>query len=111
MMSRIDRIRNTVSARKAARAHAERSDQAFEPPTRNLPVPAGPVVAARGLGDERRQADAEVAAQMLGQDGQRRGLRGGTPVLQAAQSAYNRTEWSGSYDRRARQGRQTRTDI
>ncbi len=40
------------------------------------------------------------AAQLLGQDGQRRGLRGGAPVLGAARSAYLDAEYSGEHDRR-----------
>lgn len=36
------------------------------------------------------------AAHLLGQDGQRRGLRGGAPVLAAARSAYLEAEYSGS---------------
>ena len=43
-------------------------------------------------------------AQLLGQDGQKRGLRGGPAVIDTAAASYNRTEWSGSKDRRARKG-------
>ena len=110
-MSRIDRIRQTVSARRAARAQAERSEEAFEPASANLPVPVGPVAAPRTFREERRRGDSELSAQLMGQDGQRRGLRGGATVLEIARDAYTRTEWSGSYDRRARKGAQARTDI
>ena len=44
--------------------------------------------------------DAGFAAQLLGSGGQRRGLKGGPPVLAEARSAYLRTEWSGTADRR-----------
>jgi hypothetical protein len=44
------------------------------------------------------------AAQMMGQDGQRRGLRGGAPVLEAARSAYLGAEYSGEHDRRPPSG-------
>ncbi|WP_293677634.1 hypothetical protein [uncultured Phenylobacterium sp.] len=112
-MSRIDRIRQTVSARQAARAAEARADEAREArATSNLPVPAGPVTPARSFRDDPpRRRDSELDAQLLGQDGQRRGLRGGATILDTARIAYNRTEWSGSYDRRARKGRQARTDI
>jgi len=111
-MSRIDRIRQTVSARRAARAKAERTDEAFEPASANLPVPVGPVVAPRTFREERRRGDAEVSAQLIGQDGgPRRGLRGGATLLDIARAAYTRTEWSGSYDRRARKGRAARTEV
>jgi hypothetical protein len=44
------------------------------------------------------------AAQLIGQDGQRRGLRGGAPVLDAARSAYLGAEYSGENDRRPSSG-------
>ena len=44
------------------------------------------------------------AAQLLGQDGQRRGLRGGAPALDAARSAYLGAEYSGENDRRPTSG-------
>lgn len=52
-----------------------------------------------------------VEAQILGQDGQKRGLRGGKPVLDKARSAYLGAEWSGAADRRPRQGLITKTEI
>jgi hypothetical protein len=54
---------------------------------------------------------AVFAAQLIGQDGQKRGLRGGPPVLDAARTSYAKTEWSGPADRRARAGRTTKTEI
>jgi hypothetical protein len=110
-MSRIDRIRQTVSARDAARRAEARADEAREAKAANLPVPVDPVASGRSFREERARGGAELSAQVIGQDGQRRGLRGGVPVLQAAQNAYNTTEWSGSFDRRSRKGRQTRTDV
>ena len=107
-MSRIDRIRRAVSARKAARAAADRSDDAFEATAANLPVAVGPVLQTRTFREERRSSGVELAAQL---DGERRGLRGGASLLEIARAAYNRVEWSGSYDRRARKGRQARTEI
>ena len=53
--------------------------------------------------------DAGYAAQSLGQDGVRRGLKGGAPVLTAARSAYLCAEWSGADDRRASPGTLRRT--
>jgi hypothetical protein len=108
MMSRIDRIRHTVSARKAARAQHDRSEEVETFSSSNLPIPVGPVTAAQPRA-ERRRSEAEFSAQMLGQDGQRRGLRAGPSQLDVARDAYNRIEWSGSYDRRAR--RRTRTVV
>ena len=51
------------------------------------------------------------AAQLLGQDGQRRGLRGGAPVLDAARSAYLDAEFSGEHDRRPSSGLIMKTAI
>ena len=44
------------------------------------------------------------ATQLLGQTDQRRGLRGGAPVLDAARSAYLGAEYSGENDRRPTSG-------
>jgi hypothetical protein len=52
-----------------------------------------------------------VAAQLMGQEGAKRGLRGGKPVLESAKSAYLGTEYSGRNDRRPRKGRLTKTDV
>jgi hypothetical protein len=43
--------------------------------------------------------------------GERRGLRAGANIHGQAAGSYNRTEWSGSYDRRAPVGRTARTAI
>jgi len=51
------------------------------------------------------------AAQLLGQDGQKRGLRGGAPVLDAARSAYLGAEYCGEHDRRPPRGLIMRTAI
>jgi hypothetical protein len=64
---------------------------------RNLPVVAGPV---RSPARSAPLADARFAAQLLGREGERRGLRGGAPVLAAARSAYLQAQWSGRDDRR-----------
>ena len=49
-------------------------------------------------------ADPAFSAQLLGQDGQRRGLKGGPPVLDAARSGYLKAQHSGPSDRRPRPG-------
>ena len=51
------------------------------------------------------------SAQMMGQDGARRGLRGGEPVLKAARAAYLEAEWSGPDDRRLPKGLLKKTEI
>ena len=71
----------------------------------NLPVVAGP------LSRHEELAAGAVEAQILGQDGQKRGLRGGKPVLDQARSAYLGAEWSGAHDRRPKRGLVTKTEV
>ena len=72
----------------------------------NLPVPVGQATDARRERAGRQSyATAQVKAgafdaQLLGQDGARRGLKGGAPVLDAARAAYLDAEFSGEADRR-----------
>lgn len=54
---------------------------------------------------------AQFEAQLLGQDGQKRGLRGGPPVLNHAKSAYLGAEWSGKADRRPPKGLFSKTEV
>ncbi|MFM8940444.1 MAG: hypothetical protein ACKOEY_10715 [Phenylobacterium sp.] len=51
---------------------------------------------------------AALNAHLIGQEGARRGLRGGAPVLDAAREAYESAEWSGGADRRKKAGRKAR---
>lgn len=54
---------------------------------------------------------AAFAAQVLGQAGQKRGLKGGAPVLDAARTTYLGREYSGRHDRRPSPGRARKTEI
>ncbi|MFZ5718873.1 MAG: hypothetical protein ACOY5Y_05320 [Pseudomonadota bacterium] len=105
MLSRIDRTHRAILAR------AERLERAERPRAGNILVPVEPVQPARAFRDERRRGPAEFTAQMIGQDGQRRGLRAGPASIDAAHSAYKRIEWSGPYDRRAAAGRYRREEV
>jgi hypothetical protein len=105
MSSRIDRIRRTVLTNQAARAGS--GDEAPSAKVVNLPVP----VQAAPPKPEDADASAAFAAQLMGQDGQKRGLRAGPSAIDQARGAYNKIEWSGSKDRRARKGGQARTEI
>lgn len=51
------------------------------------------------------------AAQLLGQDGQKRGLKGGQAVLDQARSTYLSAEYSGSADRRPPKGRAVKSEL
>jgi len=55
--------------------------------------------------------EAAFTAQMMGQTGARRGLKGGPPVLKQARSAYLETEYSGPNDRRPPTGLIRKTEI
>ena len=90
--------------RRQARVEAE-AKAAIEPQA-NLPVPAAPPPPEVSLD---QGAAAALAAQLLGQGGQKRGLRGGPPVLQGARAAYLEAEWSGPNDRRKPTGRIAKT--
>ena len=55
--------------------------------------------------------DPAFSAQLMGQDGQKRGLKGGAPVLDAARSTYLGREYSGANERRPTAGKTTKTEI
>ena len=59
----------------------------------------------------RRDGFAAFAAHVMGQPGQKRGLRGGQEVLDAARSTYLGTEYSGPADRRPQTGLLKKTKI
>ena len=56
-------------------------------------------------------ADPAFSVQLMGQGGQKRGLKGGPPVLDAARSTYLGAEYSGKRDRRPRVGKAKQTEI
>ena len=107
MTSPIDPIRRPNATRRVKRsdnaARGESTDRSvpavYEPP----PPPAPSGIAA--------QPEAAFAAHMLGQDGQRRGLRGGKETLDSARTLYNKIEYSGSADRRSPKGRTAKTEV
>ena len=99
---RRERDRRTAAEAKAAEASravvpaGERID--------NAASPAKPAVSPLA-------PPALFAAQVLGQKGQKRGLKGGPPVLDAARSTYLGAEYSGKRDRRPRVGRARQTEV
>ena len=72
--------------------------------------PAGPAARKPAL-TEAQAAAAAFAAQMLGQGGQRNGIRGGPPVMDNARSTYLGAQYSGEHERRPPIGTNTRKDI
>ena len=106
----VDPIHRANAVRRAHRQAREADPSQAPEETANLPVP----VAAPGdppPPEPTRTAAAAYAAQLLGQNGQRRGLKGGSPVLDSARSAYLGTEWSGPADRRRSKGKAAKTEI
>ena len=87
-------------------AIASAADVVQYSPGSNLPVPVGE---ARTI--ETAPPAGPIDAQILGQEGHRRGLRGGAPVLNQARSAYLGAEYSGAANRRPSPGVVTRTEI
>ena len=70
------------------------------------PDPASPAVSTAPV-----DPDAAFAAQMMGQTGQRKGLKGGPPVMDAARATYLGAEYSGEKDRRPPAGRIRKTEL
>jgi hypothetical protein len=91
--------RRKAERRQALRRQGERRKGA------KLPV------AAAKPGAPEEAGTAAFAAQLMGQDGIKRGLRGGPPVLEEARAAYLGAEWTGPADRRRGAGKTAKTDI
>lgn len=114
----IDPVRGRDRRDSQRRSSERRAQAAVTPPptTAIVPVtevvdePVDPATTAapppRSLGP-----DPAFAAQLIGQGGQRKGIRGGPPVMDAARSAYLGNEYSGQNDRRPPAGVARKTDI
>jgi hypothetical protein len=102
------RDRRAADRRAAERraASASRALVPIDPPAEDAETSARPAPAPPSDGSA-----AIFTAQVMGQTGQRRGLKGGQPVLDAARSAYLGTKYSGSGERRPKPGRTEDTDI
>jgi hypothetical protein len=91
----------------AAEARADKASQAVVPAGERVDHAASPAKPAVSP----LAPPALFAAQVLGQKGQKRGLKGGPPVLDAARSTYLGAEYSGKRDRRPRVGRAKQTEV
>ena len=109
MTSPIDPLRRSPNVRRTRKSAAEVVDDlegGAENAAPGLPVPVG---SARTIPPKTPAAGAAtIEAQLIGE---RRGLRAGASVIDEAKHTYNRTEWSGSKDRRAPKGRAAKTKI
>jgi len=90
--------RALLPALRAQSADEERAPDPSATP-KNEPSPASPAEAAA------------FAAQLMGQGGQKRGLRGGPETLDHARHTYLETEWSGGADRRHARGRIAKREV
>jgi hypothetical protein len=109
MTSPIDPSRPAGRLRRGPRAEPDRSAEAALQQGAGLPVPAGPLRTPPPA--EPPAAAAPFDAQLLGQTGEKRGLRAGPALIDKAAQSYNRTEWSGSRDRRRRTGLVAKTEV
>ena len=111
MTGPIDPVRPYGERRRSAR-RAEDMPRKVEDGGTNLPaVIDAPEPGPEAATPPRPEGYAAFAAHLYGQSGQKRGLRGGQPVLDAARSAYLETEYSGPADRRPSKGVLKKTEI
>ena len=110
MTTPIDPVQRPPRSRRADRSYLDEretidaADEGANLPMVVTPAPAPESGALIG-------AAAGFSAQMLGQDGQKRGLRGGPETLGNARTVYTRTEYSGAADRRAPKGGTAKTEV
>ena len=97
--------RKTADRRRAPR----RADEGAASPERCDVVVAGPRQ-ERPAAEPKSTASASFAAQLLGQPGAKRGLKGGSEVIDGARSAYLETKFLG-VDRRLPKGVIARKDL
>ena len=110
-MSRIDRISRAVPTRRSVRIETDRTEAPESAGSANLPVPVGPSVRVTPPPAVALGGESSFDAHIMGQEGQRRGLRAGLGFVEEASRAYNRIEFSGRWDRRARAGRRAEAEI
>ncbi len=116
MSERIDPVRAVGDRRMWVRRDADREAQPAPVDAADEAAcvePALPVPVSAPEQPDPREGNGFVAfvAQVLGQPGQKRGLRGGAETLEKARSAYLEAEWSGPSDRRIVRGKITKTEI
>jgi hypothetical protein len=110
MTSPIDPIRRGGPVRRTSTSESDSSENDVDNYERLLPVPVD-AAPSRPPPKPPASGAAAIAAQLLGQEGRRRGLRGGPAVLDAARSSYARAEWSGGADRRRPKGQGGETEV
>ena len=116
------RDRRAAERRTAERREEKAAQDKAASASRDL-VPVGEVVDHPEAGDPATSAArtrkarsaatgaAAYAAQLLGQGGQRNGIRGGPPVMDAARASYLGAQYSGEEERRPPSGTTKRTEV
>jgi len=109
MSDPIDPLRGVgIGGHPARRSGRDRrKSEAEARPDASFPVPVEPAVTP----EPEVTPDAAFEAQLLGQGGQKRGLKGGKEVLEKARGAYLGAEYSGAADRRPKPGLVKKTEI
>ena len=90
--------------RRSQRRESSRALVPLDPQPAKADSPASPAA-------PKPSADPAFSVQLMGQGGQKRGLKGGAPVLDAARSTYLGREYSGAKERRPPAGKTTKTEI
>ena len=120
MTERLDPVRDRGDRRQHWRRDEDapgpdrtRKARTAEPPpaTERMPVPTGSAPGREPPGPPPGDRQSAFAAQLLGQPGIKRGLRGGPEVIDAARSAYLEAEFSGPADRRPGKGLLKKAEI
>ena len=115
--AKTDEERSRDRRARDRRTTERREDKAAEASTSRDLVPVGIVIdheagpATPAPRPEATGTAAAFAAQILGQGGQRNGIRGGPPVMDAARATYLEAEYSGDKDRRPPTGKAKRTEV
>lgn len=111
MTGPVDPVRGAAAARPSRRGGSDRRrrEAGEQRPDSSFPVP---LAVEPHLEPEPAAASATAFdAQLLGQGGQKRGLKGGKEVLDQARGAYLGREYSGEADRRPRPGLVKKTEV
>jgi hypothetical protein len=107
---RVQARRETDRGGGAPESFIQPEPEEAQPPTLPAVVEA-PAPAPEPDARPRSGGAAAYVAQVLGQPGEKRGLRGGPETLEKARTSYLETEYSGTADRRPPPGKVTRTDV
>ena len=110
MTDPIDPIRGARGPNPTRRSGRDRRQETEAAERADLSLPV-PVDAPHAEPEPERTPDVAFEAQLLGQGGQKKGLKGGKEVLDHAREAYLGTEYSGAADRRPKPGLVKKTEI